>query len=767
MVPYERKYKYNNKIRIATSFLLFVLVASVLPVSARANTYHTHEELIGMFKSLCDAHPKYASYESLGKTYEGKDIWVFKIGDPNGGRVMWDGCLHGWEDQGSEIEYLITKWLLESGDETAKRILERNYILFIPVVNMDSYERQNRDFENCSWGVDLNRNFHTGWRSKESNDYDYPGPDAGSEPETQVMRKAFQTYHPDFYVNTHYGGGPWLGYYKYSNSTLVNLVLTRINEISDEMRVTPYTVKSVSAQGYAIGDAHSFGVHAWLLETEGGEGCYSHTAHPYEDVVNIYFPKSLPIFIAMCEASEVESLTHPPSSLARASTSGYINYFPKIEVTIRPSSQKIVNNLSMAVKLDHEWKRWRDSSALRELAKDAGFKIVNSYTVKSDSPDPCISWDESSKTGTWDWTNIDLLAHRIIEIGAEPMFSLSLYDMSANYLPSGMSANPATNLPDPDQFAAYTAEWVNHFKDVGIPVKYYEINEEGFEYFGWNGANGLTMIRNYIEVWNAAARAMRAVDPTIKISDDSITMRRVFDAWLEYGDDVDFLDFHKYDSYSLPGGSGYKTDDELLALAETRCYENSPSFYGVDEARQMWLNARGKILPVINHETNLNSHWSTGTDVRIRQMIGAVWHALMLRTSALKGLSYVFYYSFATSSSNNFGMVNYYDNQPWYTYYVYKWLGNNLGVGDGIVESSSSSDDVRVLSWIHNGTLNIFLICKVDQPRTVSLNGITGELSFSKIDGNRERVQTGAINSAEPLIINGYTVALLQMSLSL
>jgi len=326
--------EYTNKIQIATVFLLFFLVASVLPVKVHApgNTYHTHEELISMFKSICNAHPKHASYENIGKTYEGRDIWIFKIGNPDGGRVMWDGCLHGWEDMGSEIIYLMTEWLLESGEETAERILERNYVLSVPVVNMDSYERQNRDFEDCAWGVDLNRNFHTGWRSKEANNYDYPGPYAGSEPETQVMRNAFQTYRPDFYVNTHYGGGPALGYFWKSNTTLVNQVINRINEISTEIGVMPYPgfgyshsngfehpPSSMGSRGMAIGDAYSFGACAWLFEVEGGPGgndaaktCYYHTEHPYDDVVDIYYPKCLPILIAMCEACEAEPPMHPP-----------------------------------------------------------------------------------------------------------------------------------------------------------------------------------------------------------------------------------------------------------------------------------------------------------------------------------------------------------------------------------------------------------------------------------------------------------------------
>ncbi|MEM2144126.1 MAG: LamG-like jellyroll fold domain-containing protein [Candidatus Jordarchaeaceae archaeon] len=289
------------------------------------NLWHKHEVLVELFKNLSDAHPKYASYESIGKTHEGRDIMIFKIGNSEGGRVMWDGCIHGPEDMGSEIMYIMAKWLLESGNETANKILQRNYVLFIPVVNMDSYARQNRNFSACQYGVDLNRNFVTGWRSRACtigtctndtecqnnydssyvcrngtcvNNYDYSGSSSASENETKAMRNAFQKYRPNFYVNTHYGGGPWIGYYSGNNMTLVNIVQQRINEISSQMGVTPYPVRSLGSNGMTIGDANYFGANAWLFEVEAW-GNFT-----YDDIVNIYFPKSLPILIAMCEASE-------------------------------------------------------------------------------------------------------------------------------------------------------------------------------------------------------------------------------------------------------------------------------------------------------------------------------------------------------------------------------------------------------------------------------------------------------------------------------
>jgi hypothetical protein len=145
----------------------------------------------------------------------------------------------------------------------------------------------------------------------------------------------------------------------------------------------------------------------------------------------------------------------------------------------------------------------------------------------------------------------------------------------------------------------------------------------------------------------------------------------------------------------------------------------------------------------------------------------------------LENVQYSVYFTFSSSKSwelankpsggFGFGMVNNDDNQPWYPYYVQKLVGVNLSVGDSILDSESSSDDVRSIAWLHNGTLNVLLACKVDESRIVHLRGIGAQTYISKIDGSvsylTPSVQTGNFSSADPLMINGYTVILLQTSL--
>jgi hypothetical protein len=110
-------------------------------------------------------------------------------------------------------------------------------------------------------------------------------------------------------------------------------------------------------------------------------------------------------------------------------------------------------------------------------------------------------------------------------------------------------------------------------------------------------------------------------------------------------------------------------------------------------------------------------------------------------------------------------MINQDDYQPWYPYYVYRMIGSSLAVGDQVVEATSSSADLRALAWTHNGMLKILLVCTIDEPRTMYLQGATGKASLLKIDNTipwtTPNEQSQVVDLGAPLTLNGYTVALL------
>jgi hypothetical protein len=270
--------------------LIFPFLCAIQPVQASIwAPFHTKTEMNNMFKSLCESHPGQASYVSIGKSVLEYDIWLFRFGNSSGSTVLWDGQLHGNEDYGSEILWLIAQWLF-SGDSRAQRILENNYILMIPVVNIDVWGRYN------AHDVNLNRNFETGWNQGA----EHPGSGPFSEPETQALRKVFTDYKPDFYVNLHQGSNGYFSYYSGGNLTVASQVTNRARQIANDLGANPYRIHSMGSSGYAIGDAYYLAnASSWLAEVDPE---WIHTDVEWNRLVDEMYPKCLAMFIAMCEA---------------------------------------------------------------------------------------------------------------------------------------------------------------------------------------------------------------------------------------------------------------------------------------------------------------------------------------------------------------------------------------------------------------------------------------------------------------------------------
>ena len=450
------------------------------------------------------------------------------------------------------------------------------------------------------------------------------------------------------------------------------------------------------------------------------------------------------------------------SSSLRIPAGGTIDPFG-VYVTINRNQIVGRNNLSLGFMLDQEWRYWINSPTQQELAQNSSFKLVRVFDWKASSPRPCVWWYDGNRSGIFNWTSIDLLVSRIFEIGAEPMFCLGGFSNSVFSAPQGMNIDLITGLPNPASWAAYCKEWVQHFSEKGLPVRFYEIVNEPYFYFGWVN---YTRLQNYVDLWNNASRQMRQINPNVMISHDSIMFTQVLDYWLIHGDDVDFLDFHKYDCYTTSGQS-YYDDQTMFSRAETRFFDS------IEQAQTKWIQSRGKALPVIDSESGFNSAWENGTDPRIQSMSGAIWTALMLRTSVLKGLSYSVYYSFQSSATfgkntltggAGFGMVNGDNDKPWYPYFVNWMLGSNLSPGDPIIYTNVSGSQITSLGWIHNNATTMLLISRTNQTSNIYLAQLSNSVHYSRIDQEipwqNATVQTGILETRYPLAVSGYSVIL-------
>lgn len=110
------------------------------------NRYYTYEGIVDIMQKIAKAHPDLARMESIGKSYEGRDIYLltvsdFKTGDPNKKPAMYiDGNIHSNEIQGAEFS-LYTAWYLTEmfGElDFVKELLADKTFYINPTINPDA-----------------------------------------------------------------------------------------------------------------------------------------------------------------------------------------------------------------------------------------------------------------------------------------------------------------------------------------------------------------------------------------------------------------------------------------------------------------------------------------------------------------------------------------------------------------------------------------------------------------------------------------------------
>lgn len=110
------------------------------------NRYHDNKQIEQFCKDLQKAYPDLVKYESIGKSYEGRDIFVlsvsdFKNGDADRKPALWiDGNIHANELQGSEIAMYTAWYLAENYNQVPfiKELLKDKTFYIAPTINPDS-----------------------------------------------------------------------------------------------------------------------------------------------------------------------------------------------------------------------------------------------------------------------------------------------------------------------------------------------------------------------------------------------------------------------------------------------------------------------------------------------------------------------------------------------------------------------------------------------------------------------------------------------------
>lgn len=205
---------------------LAVLLALSVAVSAPAaspaaaadfppsdSRYHTYIEMVTELKKAIADHPGIVRRFSIGKSYQGRDIWAAKISDnvetdESEPELLFDGLHHGREHLSVEQSLAILHWLTDGygSNERITKIVDSREIYIVFMVNPDGGEydltgspyrawRKNRQPNAGSSyvGTDLNRNYDYRWgccggSSGSKSSLTYRGPKAFSAPETRAMR---------------------------------------------------------------------------------------------------------------------------------------------------------------------------------------------------------------------------------------------------------------------------------------------------------------------------------------------------------------------------------------------------------------------------------------------------------------------------------------------------------------------------------------------------------------------------------------------------
>jgi hypothetical protein len=136
-------------------------------------------------------------------------------------------------------------------------------------------------------------------------------------------------------------------------------------------------------------------------------------------------------------------------------------------------------------------------------------------------------------------------------------------------------------------------------------------------------------VKEFADVWNAAARAVKAVDPKIKVGGPAAARADLHGFAREFArltkDHLDFYSVHAYAS-----GSAEDTTESILDRPERMVAE-------VAKTRKIVQTAVGRPVPVFLNEFNISWTWET-RDQRMTNHVGAVFDAHVLFGAASVGI---------------------------------------------------------------------------------------------------------------------------------
>lgn len=189
-------------------------------VEPRIFKHHNHQEMTVLLKAIVRLYPNITRLYSIGKSVQGRDLWVLEITDnpgihePGEPEFKYVGNMHGNEVIGREVLLLLAQSLCENYHKISAitALVDYTRIHIMPSMNPDGHEISIEGDRDSSKGrenahhVDLNRNF----------------PDAlfdmnvKREPETKAIMKWLKQY--PFVLSANLHGGSVVANYPFDDS---------------------------------------------------------------------------------------------------------------------------------------------------------------------------------------------------------------------------------------------------------------------------------------------------------------------------------------------------------------------------------------------------------------------------------------------------------------------------------------------------------------------------------------------------------------------
>lgn len=225
-----------------------IMIQPARSIPLDAYHYHTYQEFTDELHALQANHSDIMSLTSIGKTYEGRDLWMVKLSDnvaleEHEPGVLFMGAHHGNEKPGYEVCLFFINYMIAHYDNSStpevRAAMDTTQIYLIPMVNPDGVEANTR--KNCapnhgpyghrasitSYGVNLNRNYDDPWYLAyvfpvayglpfilPDSSFNYRGPYPFSENETKAVKAFAETHTISISISYHSYGEfiayPWM-----------------------------------------------------------------------------------------------------------------------------------------------------------------------------------------------------------------------------------------------------------------------------------------------------------------------------------------------------------------------------------------------------------------------------------------------------------------------------------------------------------------------------------------------------------------------------